>query len=113
MRLDGDPNDDYVAAHDVPLPHSFLLDLKQERDVRRITLVWESSQNYGRDYLVEVLDPKYRVVQSHVETEGEGKYQFWMPAQPVHGRFVRVTLNRAVGQNRLLMRELQIWVDKQ
>lgn len=111
--LDGDADDDYVAAVEGPMPQSFTLALGGEFAVRRVEIVWESDANYGIDYRIEACDEAGKLLGCLArEREREGRVQVVEIRESRKYAYLRFVVEKTAGQERLLLRLLRIFATR-
>jgi len=109
--LDGNPNNNYVAAVEGPLPQQFELEFNSVVDLRELMLVWESAENYATSYDIEAIEPgeggeKVRLLAKVEDGKGQAQQQEWSTGENV--RRLRVTVRATHGQPRLLLRQIKL-----
>ena len=108
--LDGDPNNNYVIARETPLPHYFVLFLGKKTTLKRIDLIWESDEFYGEDYTIDVLNDKGTTLKTIARISGgKGKEQIINMPDNTNAEFLRFTVTRCHGQDRMLLRQVRLW----
>lgn len=105
--LDGDPYDDYVAMLENVSP-SFTLGITgNDTSIKAMMFIWESESNYAVNYTIHFL-------QNGEETSTVEVTQQTGPAQTIFvGNIpadqISITVHQFVGQNRILLRQIQAW----
>lgn len=105
--LDGDPYDDYVAMLESVSP-SFTLDVtKNNASIKAMMFIWESDSNYAVDYTIHFLkngEELSAVDVTHQTGPAQTIFVGNIPADQIS-----VTVHQFVGQNRILLRQIQAW----
>lgn len=105
--LDGDPYDDYVAMLENVSP-SFTLDVTEnDASIKAVMFIWESDSNYAVDYTIHFLkngEELSAVDVTHQTGPAQTIFVGNIPADQIS-----VTVHQFVGQNRILLRQIQAW----
>lgn len=105
--LDGDPYDDYVAMLESVSP-SFTLDVTEnDASIKAVMFIWESDSNYAVDYTIHFLkngEELSAVDVTHQTGPAQTIFVGNIPADQIS-----VTVHQFVGQNRILLRQIQAW----
>ena len=105
--LDGDPYDDYVAMLENVSP-SFTLDVTEnDASIKAMMFIWESDSNYAVDYTIHFLkngEELSAVDVTHQTGPAQTIFVGNIPADQIS-----VTVHQFVGQNRILLRQIQAW----
>lgn len=105
--LDGDGNDDYVAAMEGQnLPYEFEINIPAVKKVSSILLAWESSANSGSDFTIDGYHGAKKVVRKKVKGNTDQASRINLGGKPVD-RLV-ITVSSFNGQQRFLLRQLEL-----
>jgi len=103
--IDGDPNNNYVAAlENINLPHIIEIDLKKEKFIDKIQLIWESNINNPAIFEVKIFDSKKLVFDKNMKNFSKyTNIDIFKRATKI-----KLIIRKYNGQNRLLMRAIRI-----
>nr|WP_246191502.1 glycosyltransferase [Aureimonas leprariae] len=99
----------YAAALDhAPLPHFVEIDLGALRAVNFIKIEWFDDVNRGIDYFIDVRSSDEESWERIADVEANGMIEPPYPMQPIWIRHVRLTVTKFGGQQRMLIRRIEI-----
>lgn len=103
--LDQDPNDDYTAFLETDEDQSFVLGYNETVDLCEIQLVFESIDNYATDYDIIFMCEGEEV--SRMKVTSQKQHQQTISFEPIKVDSFQVKVNKLVGQQRLLLRQVK------
>jgi hypothetical protein len=99
----------YAAALDfAPLPHFVEIDLGAQRAVGCVRLEWFDDANRGVDYCIDVRDSDDQAWKCVADVEGNGMVEPAYSLSTAWVRHIRLTVSKFAGQQRLLLRRLEV-----
>jgi hypothetical protein len=108
--LDSDIESNYAAAiENQPLPHSFDIRASRSLCAEHVRILWESPQNLARDFTITALRHSKELFR--VDIQGNDQQDVAIDLNGVRCDCVRVVVHAYQGQERILLRLIQLVED--
>lgn len=110
--LDGKTDDNYVAFIEGDFPQYFSLGLEQVAQIKKIELIWESDENYATDYTIDFYDENGNLFYTESVNENLGNSHTINFDNSVESSKLVFTVNKTKGQQRILLRQIRVFVNR-
>ena len=104
--LDGDANDDYVACLENKDDYYFTVKAKDPISECDMEIIWESDNNYAADYNVQISSDGINWIDYCTIDNSKDDFQRFKINSNIEFEYIKIVVNRFVGQNRILLREI-------